>query len=89
MKNVFRVPSVCSRKTAALLALLCITCWSALPLRADTPGARVVKYSQNDIVSVRAKVRFSTSIVLPEGANFYEAAGDALKARQGVAHASV
>jgi type IV secretion system protein VirB9 len=67
MKIVFRVPSVYSRKTAALLALLCITCWSALPLRADTPGARVVKYSQNDIVSVRAKVRFSTLIVLPEG----------------------
>ena len=67
MKIAFRVPSVCSRKTAALLALLCITCWSALPLRADTPGARVVKYSQNDIVSVRAKVRFSTLIVLPEG----------------------
>jgi len=67
MKIAFRVPSVCSRKTAALLALLCVTCWSALPLFADTAGARVVKYSQNDIVSVRAKVRFSTLIVLPEG----------------------
>jgi hypothetical protein len=31
----------------------------------------------------------SASIVLPEGANFYEAASEALKARQGVAHASV
>jgi hypothetical protein len=31
----------------------------------------------------------STSIVLPEGANFFEAAGDALKAARGVAHASV
>ena len=31
----------------------------------------------------------SASIVLPEGASFYEAAGDALKARHGVAHASV
>jgi len=67
MKIVFRVASGCSRKTAALLVLLCITCWSASPLRADTPGARVVKYSQNDIVSVRAKIRFSTLIVLPEG----------------------
>jgi hypothetical protein len=27
--------------------------------------------------------------VLPEGASFYEAAGDALKAKTGVAHASV
>src|SRR6185437_9527025 len=67
MKIVFCVPSVCSRKRAALLVLLCIACWSALPLRADTAGARVVKYSQNDIVSVRAKIRFSTLIVLPEG----------------------
>lgn len=67
MKIVFRVPSVCSRKRAAVLALLCIACWSSLPLRADTPGARVVKYSQSDIVSVRAKIRFSTLIVLPEG----------------------
>lgn len=67
MTIAFRAPSVCSRKTAALLALLCIACWSALPLRADTAGARVVKYSQNDIVSVRAKIRFSTLIVLPEG----------------------
>jgi len=67
MKIVFRVAWGCSRKTVALLALLCITCWSALPLRADTTGARVVKYSQNDIVSVRAKIRFSTLIVLPEG----------------------
>ena len=31
----------------------------------------------------------SASIVLPEGASFYEAAGDALKAKAGVAHASV
>jgi phenylpropionate dioxygenase-like ring-hydroxylating dioxygenase large terminal subunit len=31
----------------------------------------------------------SASIVLPEDASFYEAAGDALKAKSGVAHASV
>jgi hypothetical protein len=31
----------------------------------------------------------SASIVLPESANFYEAAGQALSARAGVAHASV
>src|ERR1700681_4763248 len=28
-------------------------------------GARVVKYSQTDIIPIRAKVRFSTLIVLP------------------------
>jgi len=31
----------------------------------------------------------SAAIVLPEDANFYEAAGDALVVRKGVAHASV
>ena len=31
----------------------------------------------------------SAAIVLPEGVSFYEAAGDALTARSGVAHASV
>ena len=41
----------------------------ALPLcavRAATEAARVVKYSKEDIVPVRAKLRFSTLIVLPE-----------------------
>jgi hypothetical protein len=31
----------------------------------------------------------SAAIVLPEAQSFYEAAGDALKAKSGVAHASV
>ena len=42
---------------------------AALPLfalRAATETARVVKYSKEDIVPVRAKLRFSTLIVLPE-----------------------
>ena len=29
-------------------------------------GARVVKYSQNDIIPIQAKVHFSTLIVLPD-----------------------
>jgi len=33
---------------------------------AAEPGARVVKYSKEDIVSVHAKLRFSTLIVLPD-----------------------
>ena len=33
---------------------------------ATDAGARVVKYSKEDIVPVRAKLRFSTLIVLPE-----------------------
>jgi type IV secretion system protein VirB9 len=35
-------------------------------VRAATDAARVVKYSKEDIVPVRAKLRFSTLIVLPE-----------------------
>lgn len=67
MKSVFRVPSVSVCKAAMLIALFSVFGSWTLPLRADTPGARVVKYSQNDIVPVRAKIRFSTLIVLPEG----------------------
>jgi len=37
-----------------------------LPSRAATDAARVVKYSKEDIVPVRAKLRFSTLIVLPD-----------------------
>src|SRR5216683_1073605 len=40
---------------------------AAMPARAATEAAaRVVKYSKEDIVPVRAKLRFSTLIVLPE-----------------------
>jgi type IV secretion system protein VirB9 len=42
---------------------------AALPctsVRAATDAARVVKYSKEDIVPVRAKLRFSTLIVLPD-----------------------
>jgi len=38
----------------------------APPARAATETARVVKYAKEDIVPVRAKLRFSTLIVLPE-----------------------
>src|ERR1051326_3270216 len=33
---------------------------------ASGEGARVVKYSREDVIAVRAKLRFSTLIVLPE-----------------------
>ena len=45
------------------LGALLIPAW---PLRAASDGARVVKYSKQDIVPVRAKIRFSTLIVLPD-----------------------
>ena len=36
-----------------------------LPVSAESGGARTVKYSDNEIIPIRAKVRFSTLIVLP------------------------
>src|SRR6202007_2567720 len=47
------------------------------PLLADPGGARTVKYSQQDIISVRAKLRFSTLIVLPQNEEILDyATGD-------------
>jgi len=45
---------------------LALTVLAPVPARAATDAARVVKYSKEDIVPVRAKLRFSTLIVLPE-----------------------
>ncbi len=47
--------------SALSILTLCVT-----PTRAATDTARVVKYAQNDIVPVKAKLRFSTLIILPE-----------------------
>jgi type IV secretory pathway VirB9-like protein len=66
MKTALRVKSLYVVKSAVLLGLFFAFGLSGLPLRADTNGARVVKYSQNDIVPVKAKLRFSTLIILPE-----------------------
>ncbi len=49
--------------TLALLGMLAI---SRIPTHAATDTARVVKCAQNDIVPVKAKLRFSTLIILPE-----------------------
>jgi type IV secretion system protein VirB9 len=50
-------------ESAALAFLLLIAC---APRVWATEGARVVKYSRQDIVPIRGKLRFSTLIVLPE-----------------------
>jgi type IV secretion system protein VirB9 len=46
-----------------------VLCWAlgtpAVPLLRAADGARLVHYSQTDIIPIRAKVRFSTLIVLP------------------------
>jgi type IV secretory pathway VirB9-like protein len=47
------------------------------PVLADPAGARTVKYSQQDIIPVRAKLRFSTLIVLPQNEDILDfATGD-------------
>jgi len=64
-------------KTLPLLALLCPVVCAARPTASDTGAARTVKYSQQDIIQVRAKVRFSTLIVLPQSEEILDfATGD-------------
>jgi type IV secretory pathway VirB9-like protein len=48
-----------------LIALSAVT-FQTSPARASTETARVVKYAKEDIVPIRAKLRFSTLIVLPD-----------------------
>ena len=60
------MPSRISR--FAVLASFLFTCAAMLawpqPIHADS-GARTVKYAETDIISIHAKIRFSTLIVLP------------------------
>ncbi len=51
-------------KLYALALFLFTLAAFTVPLRADS-GARVVKYSETEVIPIRAKVRFSTLIVLP------------------------
>src|SRR6266567_2022485 len=48
------------------LVVMGVVVFEASPARAATEAARVVKYGKEDIVPVRAKLRFSTLIVLPD-----------------------
>src|SRR5256885_15427203 len=64
------------RFTLVLVALSFISI-EVSPVLADPPGARTVKYSQQDIIPVRAKLRFSTLIVLPQNEEILDfATGD-------------
>ncbi|MGH9684195.1 MAG: TrbG/VirB9 family P-type conjugative transfer protein [Candidatus Acidiferrales bacterium] len=49
--------------TSAFVGILTLT---QVPVRAAGDTARIVKYGQDDIVTVHAKLRYSTLIVLPE-----------------------
>ena len=59
------------------LAVLSFTVLAMLPALAEPGSGRTVKYSQQDIVPVRAKIRFSTLIVLPANEDILDfATGD-------------
>jgi type IV secretion system protein VirB9 len=64
MKHLTRLRS--TRILIYTLAIFCFVAIGYMPSVAAADGARVVKYSKEDIVPVRAKLRFSTLIVLPE-----------------------
>src|SRR6266478_2421973 len=75
MKSVSKVEFVLS--FSLLLVALCWISLEATPALADPGGARTVKYSQQDIIPVRAKLRFSTLIVLPQNEDILDfATGD-------------
>ena len=48
-----------------LLATICLPFCLSSFAKAE-PAGRTVKYSQQDIIQIRAKIRFSTLIVLPQ-----------------------
>ncbi len=64
-------------RLSLVLAVLSFILVAQQPALAGPDGARTVKYSQQDIVSVRAKIRFSTLIVLPQNEEILDfATGD-------------
>ena len=67
MKQRFAVSGIAVSFSAVAIAVLGAVAFQRSPAHAATEAAaRVVKYSKEDIVPVRAKLRFSTLIVLPE-----------------------
>src|SRR6266436_4347117 len=56
----------CTLPKLLVLTVLGVLILGATSLHAATDTARVVKYAQNDIVPVKAKLRFSTLIILPD-----------------------
>jgi type IV secretion system protein VirB9 len=66
MKRAFPIPAHRLSVRALALVVLGAAAFEAPSARAATEAARVVKYAKEDIVPVRAKLRFSTLIVLPD-----------------------
>jgi len=75
MKSILK--ATFALKSSLVLITFCLIWLEATPALADPGGARTVKYSQQDIISVRAKLRFSTLIVLPQNEEILDyATGD-------------
>jgi len=67
----------CVRGAVSALAVVGCIAFTALSAQAATVSGRTVKYSQQDIVPVHAKIRFSTLIVLPQNEDILDfATGD-------------
>ena len=66
MKETHSAFSMVSRILFASLVVFSLCGPLSTPARAGTDAARVVQYSKEDIVPIRAKLRFSTLIVLPD-----------------------
>src|SRR5437879_4026331 len=65
------------RRRSISLVILSFAVALALPVFAQTGVARTVKYSQQDVIAVRAKLRYSTLIVLPQNEEILDfATGD-------------
>src|SRR5258707_334377 len=67
-----RRKSILSWLTAAALLSAAVFSSSSPGTAATPDGARVVKYSKEDIIPVHAKLRFSTLIVLPASEEILE-----------------
>jgi type IV secretion system protein VirB9 len=71
------LPDKFARKLAFALAFVCLGGFGGSFAHAQSGSGRTVKYSQQDIVQVQAKVRYSTLIVLPENEDILDfATGD-------------
>ena len=71
------LPGRFARKLTFAIAFLSLAIFGGSSARAQSEAGRTVKYSQQDIVPVRTKVRFSTLIVLPENEDILDfATGD-------------
>lgn len=75
MNTLSKAKCVCG--TVSALAVVGLIAFTALSAQGATVSGRTVKYSQQDIVPVHAKIRFSTLIVLPQNEDILDfATGD-------------